>query len=462
MDRILLYSNMPGPTSHRTKPIRAQLTRTKSIFRAWVHTITLASALVALQACGVDFDAGDLDDVLLITPRFMIGTEIFDCDELPAIRFMEADLRDELTGEAIGISTRRGSCGSVQLNRPLSGEEFEIEVRALGPLLDQDEAVLFRVVTKIGTSRPFLSLALQPEVAFVELNWSFSGFEASICPPDVARVDVALRPEGSAEVGSPFSYTCAASPVRLPSPYTALTHRIDVSGVSIDRLPIYSHSNPAFVLERGLNHYTAVLTSTGTQLLTDWVFRLGDEILTACDDERTQVTELTAVVRGLIDGSPPVFDGTIPRIEKWPCTLPRPVAFSTRFETGRLLELELSAEGFMHTYRSLKQFVVPELSSFQQVVVLDAVGTSTASFTIINPSCPTEPSTYRFSLTREGTSEPEAITFFVPGQLVFLEHLPYGRYEVRVEPEVPVMDCEPLTTTRVIDRRLQGWTSFEL
>lgn len=416
-----------------------------------------APRALLLTALGLGAGCGDEASgaaAVTLVPSFQLGGRVVDCAEAPGLEALEVALFD-----ATGTSLRAGyptrvPCGDVLVSGPAG--PAVLEVRALGEVDGNPDAVLFQARLDVELPAARRPVMLDPQVAFLTLDWNFGERGLEPCATEVAAVRAIVSAAGSQRPAFSRELRCDARPLLVEQPLALAPHTVSVRAISEEGFPVYAHTAQR-VFDRGENAYTAVLAPSGGQVLVDWAFELEGRTLDACDDERVAVTEVVATVRGLIpmngqlvpDGSPPVTD-------RFDCAAPRPVAFRpARFVDGRELELELVAEG-AHRFRAVRRFTMPSGDAVLDRVPLPAVGTATGAAEARSRGCEGLAVTLEVA-PESGAGPTRRVDLEAPRGTFRFENLAYGVYTVSSRPTSGAASCPPRTARRTVDARTSAW-----
>lgn len=335
-------------------------------------------------------------------------------------------------------------------------------VSALGPLDQDASATLFQTRIDVSLPQSLGTIRLRPEVAFLEVDWNFGERALDPCSVEVARVEVVVNTAGATQPAFSESFECVGRPVMVPNPLALSPYSVDVRAFSAGGFPIYAATDRR-VFDRGPNRFTAVLMPLGGELLLDWRFSLMGEPIEPCDDARVGASTVSARVQGLFlqDGAL-VPDGSRPITADIDCSSPRPASFPpARFNEGRELELELRAEGTVHTFRSVERFTMPSGDAQPGVSTLAAVGAVEVAVQIANQDCvPAEAEALELSLaSRENQL---GFEFAATETSISLSDVPYGSYQVTLSRRPALAGCPPLSVMREVSRRQEAWPPLDL
>lgn len=419
-----------------------------------------SAAVLSLLALGVG--CGGADAGSTSTRRVEVSFAVskdganVPCSQVPDITELEVVVR-----AAGGATVRAGyprdaDCAAgVVLLDGLPDGAHELELSARGVLAGDERALLFRATTTFETPRDTsLSVSLRPEVAFLEVAWTFEGNDLLPCELEVGDIEVLVSAGSSQGASFTDHFSCAATPVRVPAPLPLLAYTIQVNAYSAEGYILFSGTANRAV-ERGENRVELTLAAMGGRLYLDWLFGLGGEMVRLCDDPRVAVETVVARVR-TVEG------GANHASTELDCAAERPVAFAPRrYQPGRLLEVELVAEG-AERFLARETFVMPAGDRYQDPpIVLGPVGTATASVVVRTSTCSELLADgIELAVYREGTTRDPVAEARLPAgrdQAVFAD-LPFGAYEVDVS-----LARGPDRLCTVRERRAVGarWTLWD-
>ncbi|MCK6544887.1 hypothetical protein L6R52_03405 [Myxococcota bacterium] len=424
-----------------------------------MRLVALAGAL-ALTGLACASEESISTSTVLVSFTISRGGAELSCAEVPEI----SSLTVAVFG-ADGISARAGyprtiDCSNGAISLPgLPEGAHTIELKALGTLAGDDAAVLFRARSTFETPRDLsLALSLRPEVAFVDVAWSFDGSLVP-CTTEVRQVEVLVSAGTSQAASYHRRAPCAASPLVVPVPLPLLRVTVQVNAYSAQEFILFSGTVER-ALERGANTIDVALMPMGNHLYFDWTFALGSQTIRACDDPRVGAASVTATVRSL-EGGPEAT-------ETFPCETPRPYVFlPQRYRAGRMLEVELVAEG-AERFVGRETFTMPAADRFQDPpLVLDAVGTATVAVLVRTSTCGAEIidgiGVAIWPADAAPGAEPAVATTIPLGQSeAVVEDLPYGEYVVDVAQLRNESRLCSVRERRVIDARASVWEPFVL
>lgn len=405
----------------------------------------LLVGLIGLMGCG-----GADSDAQALTVRFSVtrGEGPLACSEVPEITAVDAQLRDA-SGALVPGGASRADCAAGVYTAFVPAGDYTLQLSAKGELSGDPGAVLFRgsgPVTGFGDE----ALVLDPQVAFLELGWTFGEDELAPCGTEVDEVEVIVS-AGTGDGGFQGRFACTETPQRVEAPLDLREYTIQVTANSADGFPLFRHT-ASRLLDRGLNPYTANLMPLGGQVFVDWDFVVfADEMpVRACDAERIQVTEARVTIESLEGGA------TVS--EAISCT-DRPRAFAAaRFTQGRELELTIEAEG-QARFVATERFVMPSGDRVGDRLVLHAVGTATAALTVATASCaPSRPDGFLLTASLEGGDGPRAEVTVGPDEDgATFEDLWYGAYLVEASVLGPNGPLCTRVERRTVDEGTVAW-----
>lgn len=328
-----------------------------------------------------------------------------------------------------------------------------VQVEAVGDLQGDPAAVLYEARTEVTLPEDGdFELSLEPEIAFLDLSWSFGSDMLAPCATEVASVDLIV----AAGSGDPFmaSYDCQASPVSIEMPFAVQSYAIRLTANSAEGFPLFD-AEARHTLEPGVNPFNLVLMPQGGRVLLDFSFVIGPGLTTRmCDDPNVMADEVTATLHNL--------EGGFTVEETFACDEPRPYAFrSARFTAGRMLELELVAEADVARFKAVERFTMPEGDRLGDLISLEPVGTASVSVLVSSSTCAGDVDRFEVAVTETGGSAPileEEI--LPPASGLTVVDLPYGDYQIDV---AEVVNGQILCTARgirTIEGRENDWDPF--
>lgn len=406
----------------------------------------------ALVACG---DSGTVGEGFSFDFVISRGDQTVPCASIPGVDRVEVRL---LTSD--GTTTRAGfpqeaDCanGRFDIASAPAGTHL-LDVSARGRVAGGEESVLFRARTEVTLPSPApLSLSLEPEVAFLSLDWAFGADGLAPCGLEVDTIDVVIAAQGSQQAAFLGTFGCTERPVVIEQPFDLQEYTIDLKANSFDGFPLFAH-NQRRVLEPGDNEYLATLSTRGGRLLLDWEFSVMGSATRLCDDPRIGVTQLQARV-----SSP---DGDVPIMETIDCAEPRPYSVRTRrYLPGRQLQLELSAEGQERFYAQ-RAFMMPAGDWESGVLTLEAVGTATIAVQVVTATCTATVDQYEYSIALDGSPDSPILEGVInpPEMSEWVQNLPYGDYQVQVTQRVGNDALCTADALRSITGRDNLWDAF--
>jgi hypothetical protein len=419
----------------------------------WVRTM-LASLTIA-SACAED-PGGDIDGVATLTFRINKGGADVPCSDVEGIESIV------VTAFATdGVTKRPGfpinaDChlGQVALLGLTEGDHI-LEAVARGPIVGEDDAVLFKARTALSLPGANPDLSLRPEVAWVTIDWMFENKGLDPCADEVAEVAVLLSASTGSNVTFNQRFQCTATPVALPLPLPVLNYTIRVDAYSFDDFQIYTTTQQR-VLDRGDNTYTATLGPLGATIHLDWQFEIGELSIRACDDVQVQTSSVTISITDR--------DGNQTATVMVDCGVTRPYAFlGNRYQAGRNLIIEIEGEGEARFVGDLELRTSGQ-DHFPPPIVLEAVGTATASFTVDTATCASAQydGFSAFAVKVDERNILQGVELGANERTVVFEDLPYGTYDVLI---IQQDGTAPVCTRRgmgVIDGRQNAWMPIAL
>lgn len=416
----------------------------------------------ALVACGSDGEPSDPSAGFSVDFSLSKGgTSLLACRDVPdvnrvRVRVLASDGFSPLLGWPQDADCATGRF----TNTTLPAGSYVLEVTAQGDLFDDPEALLFKA------RRPFtlpadraMEISLAPEVAFLEVTWSFATGDLTPCS-EIESLSLSIG-TGAAGTGSynENGIDCTAGRFAVPTPLLPQNLSLSMRARSkISGSTLYTVAEDR-LLERGQNPpFAVVFRPLGGELLFDWAFMVGAATITPCDDSRVGVSSLVARV---IDAMGEDLEADIP------CAGQRPVRFpGERFTQGRVLTLELSAEG-VQRFKVAREFTTAVGDTDLGLLTLPAVGSATVAVSRSpGSSCPATVSRLTVSATPIGGGEAVSLGELpAEGGSLLVRDVPLGEYTVQVAGRIGASmgppPCE-VSGPRTIDGRTNRWEPFEL
>jgi hypothetical protein len=345
---------------------------------------------------------------------------------------------------------RKATCEDTFTASDVEPGSYVLQVAAIGELQGDPNAVLYRARTDLTVPSEGLSLSLQPEIAFLDLSWTFGDNMLAPCATEVASIDVLVSGGGDPYTGR---FDCNATPLSIEEPFSLQSYAIQVIAYSAEGFPLFT-ADAQRTLDRGLNQYTAVLRPQGGQLKIDFAFLTGQVTTRFCDDPAVNATEIVARVENL-QGGPPVS-------ETFSCMEARPYAFkSARFTQGRELRLELIAEA-AERYKGVQEIVMPAGDHDTGLMTMVPVGSATVAVRVESSTCAADVERFDVSVRLDGTPIELEQTIEPPSESSALIDLPYGTYTIEVQEIVGgEVECS-VSGQRAISDRENDWEPFVL
>ena len=433
---------------------RMGVLRSQAFLRAFV--LIFAGGMAA--ACGDSSDGSDTVELRFNFTLNRAGQQVR-CTDTP-----EVDRVEVMLFLADGVTLWPGfpmdaDCDASTFIFPgLRAGEYVVQLQARGPLDGDPDAVLFRqvqsIVLPVLPTLP-LTIELEPEVAFLELSWTFGEDGLARCANEVGAIQVIVATPGGQTGAFSTRLDCTGPlPVRLPRPFAPQEYIIQVEALSpVDNLRLFQHTVQRFLV-RGENPYLAVLEPLGGRLNFDWQFAVAQDTFTDCDAPVVDVSSIVIQVSSREGGG-----GVDEAVAA--CT-DAPYAFlPNRYTQGRLLAAELTAEG-MHTFVGEQLFTMPDGDYDSGRITLHAVGTATLATTVQTATCAEGLVVgYEVNIDGPGPVSGDFDTFGPPTSSVALSRLRYGEYDVEI---VQLLDggaaqCSARGLRR-IDARANDWDVF--
>ncbi len=399
--------------------------------------------------CGADnaVDGGGLQVEYELLKR---GASVA-CTDANEVREIEVTLF-----AANGITPRAGwprksTCTGTFTAEDVEAGEYVLQVAALGVLQGDSAAVLYKARTNLTLPHEAVSLSLEPEVAFLDLGWTFGSEMLAPCA-EVASIDVIV----AAGAGDPYNgrFSCQDTPVQIQQPFSLQSYAIQVAASSAEGFPLFT-ATAQRTLDRGLNEHTAVLTPLGSRVFIDFDFQVAAGTTRLCDDPGVHATDVRATIRNL--------EGGAPVTETFACMEERPYAFrSARFTQGRQLELELLAEADAR-FKGIQRFTMPADDHSTGILTLVPVGSATVSVEVQSSTCTATVDRYAVRVRRDGVTTPLLeTTIEPPDDHLPLVDLPYGAYRITVDEIAGGSSRCTTEDVRTIERRDNAWDPFVL
>lgn len=371
------------------------------------------------------------------------------CAALPEITEVDVLLRDADGAAVAGIPTS-ADCGAGTWEATgLPAGAYTVQITAKGALSGDDSAVLFRGST-MANAPGTVDLVLDPQVAYLTLDWTFGEAALGPCGTEVDTVDVIVS-TGAGQVGS-FSETfaCTAGPIEIPQPLDLQRYLISVTGNSSEGFPLFTHTAER-ILDRGQNVYTANLMPLGGQVFVDWDFVVhsGDMPVRPCDAESVQVQDALVTIASLEGGAP---------ISEYVTCTQRPHAFAAaRFTQGRQLSLRIEAVG-AERFLAEETFTMPAGDRVGERLVLHATSTATVGIEVSTSSCtPAQLDGVGLTITLQEEARALEVTVPPDEDSVVLPDLWFGTYIIEAVLHTPQGDLCPRRERRIVDDGHADW-----
>lgn len=418
-------------------------------------------AVVALLAANVVSCAGDSsgsrpENSQVSFKIFKSGMNV-DCSAVPEI------VRVQVTAFAgDGITRRPGyprdvNCqeGQVSLS-DLDGGDHILEIAAHGKILGDDDAVLFKAKTPISLPTSGTELSLKPEVSYLSIDWTFENEELAPCAEQVGDIEVLLAATTGPRLTFSKKVACTETPLEIPLPLPVLNYTIRVDAYSPEDFPVYT-ATVQRVLERGDNDLQVILQRIGAAVFFDWQFEIGTMSVRPCNDARVDTSEIQVTIGPQ--------HAPARAMETVQCASDRPHQFlADRFPASPTpLAIDIVAEG---AARFIGGRVVDSTGEDIDAgtIILRAVGTATASFSIATSTCAT--ARYDgFSVYAVNELQPNEVfgqDLEMNADTAIFEDLPYGTYGVLL---LETFGGVPVCTARgrgVIEDRTAAWPPIRL
>ncbi len=428
------------------------------MMRSTLAPLAAVALSAALAACGTD-DPSSPEDAGF-TVAFSLskgGTEQLPCSAVPdvdrvRVRVLASDGISPLLGWpqqadcALGTFTDKG----------LGEGTYFLELTAQGELFGDPEATLFKARRQftLPADRD-IEISLAPEVAFLEVTWSFATGDLAPCS-EIESLTLAIGTGAGSGSYNKSNIDCTAGRFAVPTPLLPQNLSLTMSALSkVSGSTLYTVAENR-LLERGQNPpFAVVFRPLGGELLFDWAFLVGAASITACDDARVGVSSLHARV---VDPQGEDFAADIP------CAGQRPVRFpGERFTQGRALILELSAEG-VQRFAFSRPFTTTAGDTDLGLLQLPAVGSATVTVTRqAGSSCVAGIDRVRVQVTPVGERTPIlSVELPTTGGMVPVLDVPLGDYTVEAAGlQGAAVGCQT-GGPRTIAGRTNRWEPLEL
>ncbi len=436
------------------EPARAR-SPVRTMVGAALATVFVAVGAIGYSACGEDAGNGGFGLEL----SFQVASEgtlaDFSCAAFTQVdRFEVTVVGQDSLAVLPGYPVSSGCQPDPVFISGIQPGRYSVEVVAWGPLGEVTDAVLFsgqRDFT-FPRSEP-LAVVLEPEVSFLELDWTFGDDGLALCGTQIDSVEVAI--EGVDGFGAYVArFGCTQTPVRVPRPFVAQEYFIRIEAFSPqDELRLFVHADRRFLV-RGENRYLAVLEPLGGRIIVDWRFAIGTDALTDCaagvvDVDEVAIQVFSRDVVGLVDTA------TVS------CTMAPFGLDGNRYAQGRLLRIVARAEG-KHRFVGAHDVVMPAGDLDTGQLTLDAVGSAVLTATVRTATCSEAGVTgYAVSVTGPFDFSENTLVLSPSEPSVELSGLPYGPYDIELEQQAAGgIQCRA-RGRRFIGQRNNDWAPFE-
>ncbi len=409
---------------------------------------------ILLGGCGGSSE--NVTPTYFVNVRFARQAVSQTCAETPEVQLIRINgLQNGLAAAGFPIEVPCDGAGVVLRVQPGA---YELTIEGIGPLGEDPAATLYRTQTDVSfPENDNLEVALESQVAYLNLSWVFGAEELAPCGIDVADVRLFVSARGSQSAAFSGNFPCTAGPIAIDTPFDLTDFDIRLEARASDGLILY-RSERNRLLTPGENNITVPLEPLGGRLLVNFEFAVAADSFSACDGAAVGVSMVDAEVTVLGGGG-----NTVRR--QIDCTAPRPVAIpGLRFTQGRELLMTLTADG-QEFFSGDTTFMMPAGDYREGFLRLDAVGSSTVSIQVQTSSCAsTEVTKVRTTLQRSeptGGGEPVTSEIATPAMSGAFDGLPYGRYRVElVQETLRGTDLCRRVEDRTIDARINDWEPF--
>ncbi len=421
----------------------------RQLVKLWIGLVALV-----LGACGGS-DTGTGAVSVPLTVKFLRGGEGRTCGQVGGVTHLDVSVYAPPGNVLRGGFPQRFDCvDSLVLQLP-AGDQV-IEVVARGTLGSDSEAALYRIRSEIGVDGAPLALVLLPEVAFLELAWTFGSDNLAPCGTEVELIQVRVATGGSQAPAFEGAFPCGQGSAVLPAPLELTMYTIDVVAPSAEGFPLFTHQARR-LLDRGDNQYTALLQPQGGRLYLDWEFGIGSNIVRDCASREVGVQSIKATVLSR-EGGTEVSETIL-------CTEARPYAFrAARFTQGRQLSLVLEAEG-QARFVAREDFTMTAGDRSGERLVMVPVGTATVSFAATSSCTLVNWDATELTVSpvgQRGGPAPLEQRLGRDVRSAVLNDLPYGRYRVQLVQRLGSQKGCQADEEREIAARQNEWVPFEL
>ena len=438
----------PGPVGHTPREV-AGLRRSTQAF-----AFRLGLGLV-LAGCGADPDESDAGARMAFSIE--MGGQAVPCASRPEIEVVEVTFFAE-----DGVSTVVGypqpaDCASGTFAAPGAGT-YVLEITARGIVEDDPEATLFATRRPVRLPDDLSHTAtLAPEVAYLDVDWTFGEVGFQPCASEVAIVEASVS--SWTRLAYEAEYGCTERPVSFPTPLaTDRRYDVKVGALSPEGVLIYYAYPETRVFAPGTTDYSALLEPLdGHRVRLDWRFAIGAERLSGCDDDRVRVDQLVATVDDRIWGTSDQ--------RRFACSVARPhILRSAMFRYGSEWAIELVGQGRERFVGSV-EFTMPARDwQPAQPLLLHAVGTATVAYEVRSSTC-AEDRVDHYTVevaAAAGDTEPAFVADALPVgvRAVPVTDLPFGEYVVRITQMTGASAGCTLRQPRTVDARDNDWDPF--
>ncbi len=398
-----------------------------------------------LTACGGASESGALQVGFTVSR----GGPALPCAQVSEVLEVDVLLKDA-TGAVVGGVPRSAECADgVWSVSGVEAGEYTVQISAKGALSGDTSAVLFRA-SEVVTAPGSFDVVLQPQVAYLALDWTFGEAELGPCGTEVDTIDVIVSTGAGQEGSFSETFACTDGPVSIPQPLDLQQYLISVTANSSEGFPLFTHAAQR-LLDRGLNTYTANLMPLGGQVFVDWDFvvQSGDMPVRPCDADSVQVLEALVTIESL--------EGGAPISEMVDCT-DRPHAFAAaRFTQGRQLALRVEAVG-AERFIAEETFTMPAGDRVGERLVLHATSTATIAVEVSTSSCtPAQDDGIDMTITLQDDTRQLDVTVPAGERSVVLPELWFGTYLLEASVRTPQGPLCARTEYRVVDDGHADW-----
>ena len=320
--------------------------------------------LLAFAACGDEDALTSIDGPSRLDVRLDArgAGEEQECGGSAPVDLLEAQAFPAGGSDGIRLATdcRRSSVDYLTLpdGAPLPAGVYDVEVLALGFLRGLRNQVLYSGTRRVQVPGP-AQIILQPEVAFVEVDWTLPPGSLP-CEEGIDAYEVRVISDSRAEPLMARTADCASVGFAFDDPIRPGAWTIVVEGLDESRVR-YARSEERF-LDRGLNALSLGLRPTGAQLALDWSFDGPDSTSRGCDIASVDEVEIDVRWRDQVESY------------VLPCAAERPrVLDGLHLPVGAVVQVDARADGAA-LYRGSASFTVMAQGELDRLLVLEPFG----------------------------------------------------------------------------------------